>query len=738
MRFLHFFFFLLIFACPTLNWGQGLNSITFEVESYSMPFAGGLNNPQFSSIDFDRDGYLDLFVFDRACNCIALFQNLAQKDSASYIIRANWSESFPNLKNWAILKDFNSDNLPDIFSYSDIPGIDGVIVYRGILKNNSLSFEKVDINAPFNLIHYMQPSGALTPLYVSKIDYPAIEDVDCDGDVDLVTFNSGGGVIEFYKNLSIEKGFNLDTLIFERADRCWGGLYESGISEQINLSPNLGECFENVAPTEEILPRHAGSTLLILDTNGDEIKDLFLGDISFSNLSLLTNAGDCETSWFNHQEVHYPESDLPVQINIFPVAFSMDLNNDRFLDLIVTSNDRLNGDDQQNIWWYKGTESSFLSNPKLQDKSFLIKEMIDLGRSSSIVLEDVTGDGLKDMIMSGDQKLNDLLNSKLFLFQNIGTSSDPRFKLIDSDYLGLSDFNFTSSFVPAIGDIDGDGVSDFIVGEQSGSLFFGKGTLNDNGVLTVTNWQFPFEDIDVGNYSHPFIFDFNKDGFGDLFIGEQTGNINYLQNSGETDNWFTNSLKELPNSEFFGNIDARFPGYFFGFSSPFIFENEEGVHLLTGSEAGFFKHYISFDRSNNFVELTDQITSLNAGARTTPFLTDIDEDGYLEMFTGNYRGGALIYSTPLLIQNKVAVKSEHNGDISIFPNPTKGVISLKADNLFNEEIELIVYDIKGRIILYQKHFNPKISSFTIEKNGVYVVQVIESQQVIFNQKVIVY
>ena len=738
MRFLQKFFILFFFGYHGLIWGQESNSITFEVESYSMPFAGGMNNPQFSSIDFDRDGHFDLFAFDRACNCITLFQNLGQSDSAKYFIRPNWSESFPKLKNWAILKDFNNDGLTDIFSYSDIPGIDGIIVYRGFFKNDSLVFKKMDLNAPFNLIHYVQPSGALTPLYVSKIDYPAIEDVDCDGDIDIVTFNSGGGVVEFYKNLAVEKGLNLDTLIFERADRCWGGIYESGISEQIDLSPNPGECFENITLPEEILPRHAGSTLLILDTNGDQIKDLFLGDISFTNLSLLVNAGDCETSWFNHQEIHYPESNVPVQIDIFPVAFSMDINNDKLLDLIVTSNDRLNGDDQQNIWWYKGTENSFLSDPELQNKSFLIEDMIDFGRSSSILLEDVTGDGLKDLIMSGDQKLNGLATSKLFLFQNIGTFSIPRFKLIDSDYLGLSSFNFTSSFVPAMGDINGDGILDVIVGEQSGSLFFGKGSFEGNGVLTVTNWQFPFGDIDVGNYSHPFIFDFNKDGFGDLFIGEQAGNINYLENSGAIDNWFTNSLNQSPNLEYFGNIDARFPGYFFGFSSPFIFENEEGVHLITGSEAGFFKHYISFDHSNNFIEITDQISNLDAGARTKPFLTDINEDGYLEMFTGNYRGGALVYSTSLLVQNNVAVKEHQYENFNISPNPTTGIISLKGENSLGENLELFVYNINGSIILYQKFFNPNSGRITIEKKGVYVVQLKNSQKVIFAQKVMVY
>lgn len=738
MRISHKIFFFILLLFQHIGRTQEIENISFEVESYSMPFAGGINNPQFSSIDFNLDGFSDLLVFDRACNCITLFENLKQNHTPQFLIRNEWKKNFPKLKNWVIMKDYNGDGIPDIFSYSDIPGIDGILVYRGFQKEDSLSFERLNIHPTFNLIHYQQASGALTPLYVSKIDYPAVEDVDCDGDLDVVTFNSGGGVIEFYKNVALERGFSLDTLIFERADRCWGGLYESGISEVIDLSPNPGECFENLTDPEEILPRHAGSTLLVIDANGDQVKDLFLGDISFNNLSLLTNGGDCEISWFNQQEIHYPESDQPLQINIFPVAFSMDLDNDRLLDLVVASNDRLNGDDQENIWWYKGTEQDFLSKPQLQSKTFLVEEMIDLGRSSSMVVVDVTGDGLKDIIISGDQKIKDNIVSRLFLFENIGNQMVPRFELADEDYLGLSEYNFTAAFAPAIGDIDGDGVADVIIGEQSGSLFFGKGEINEQGALAVGNWQYPFEDIDVGNYSQPFIFDLNKDGFGDLFVGEQMGNINYLQNTGEANDWFENTLNQPPNSEYFGNIDARFPGYFFGYSSPFIFENEQGIHLITGSEAGNFKHYLRSGAVDEFKEIVDPITTVQSGAKTTPYLTDINEDGYLEFFTGNYRGGSLIYTTSLLIQNRVAVEEQFRSEITVFPNPSNGFFQVKMENPIQENADVAIYDLKGRRIFYQNNFNLNLNEINLEYKGVCLLQIIINQQVYSTQKVIIY
>jgi len=52
--------------------------------------------------------------------------------------------------------------------------------------------------------------------------YPAMADIDNDGDLDLLTFFGLGSYVEYHKNLSVEKYGTCDSLDFILTDKCWG------------------------------------------------------------------------------------------------------------------------------------------------------------------------------------------------------------------------------------------------------------------------------------------------------------------------------------------------------------------------------------------------------------------------------------------------------------------------------------------------------------------------------------
>src|SRR3990172_4498071 len=92
------------------------------------PWAGGLNFIQASAIDLNLDGIKDLFIFDRTGNKIRTFINNGTVNAVDYTYASHYESIFPNLHDWALLRDYNCDGKEDIFSYSDIGG--GFKVYK--------------------------------------------------------------------------------------------------------------------------------------------------------------------------------------------------------------------------------------------------------------------------------------------------------------------------------------------------------------------------------------------------------------------------------------------------------------------------------------------------------------------------------------------------------------------------------------------------------------------------------
>jgi len=292
------------------------------------PWAGGLNYPQFSELDYDYDGDQDLIAFDRSNDQLRVFEHSVQSGQHSYRWNPYGGSLFPSDVRYRMyLADYNLDGKNDLFTY----GIGGVKVYR----NTGSLGTGLQWTLEKNLL-YSDYNGLFMGLYVSSADIPAIVDVDGDQDLDILTFSIAGDHVEYHKNMSKEMYGHCDSLIFELKNRCWGGFNESVTTNAITLFSTSSLCSTGNVPNPEmpeiIKPEdeekaHAGSTLLALDFDNNQVLDLLIGDVAYGNLNKLVNGGTNPNtnSAMVSVDPAFPSNSVPLNLQLFPGAYYVDV-----------------------------------------------------------------------------------------------------------------------------------------------------------------------------------------------------------------------------------------------------------------------------------------------------------------------------------------------------------------------------------------------------------------------------
>ena len=532
---------------------------------------------------------------------------------------------------------YNAKFEADPFVFQEVRDLDAEMGVCADMDNDGdLDF----VSGGYTGLHYYQNTGNNTDAYFVEIENvfanvvagenpsPALGDLDGDGDFDLVFGLSEDGRVKYIPNT----GNSTAPQFLEANSAIW---FDVGLF----------------------------AYPVLFDLDGDKLTDLLIGKDGHG-FDFYQNTGDSSNFVWTNKSSLFQNVGTDTYWNSPSLV---DLTGDGRIDLLY-------GTASGPIKFYKNTGTN--AAPIWAENTTLFGGTIDIGGASSPVLFDFDSDGDFDLF-SGSQM------GDIKYFENTGNKSSPAW-LEKSSIFSSIDHSIYSAVT--VGDLNNDGIPELIVGDLSGNIYAHK--KSGTYYPTIPNL---LNEFNFGGWSVPRLIDFDFDNDLDLIVGNENGDLAYLENSGTPDSAAWTKI-----DDFFGNLNGESNCVPY----PVDYDSDGDYDLFLGNIWSEMNYYENND--NSFTLNNSAIEGILVGQNAAPALADLDNDGDLDIIVGNY-GGTFNYYTNMSTVDVKELNSKIPNSFELFqnyPNPFNPSTTIKYSIPNNERnempnVKLIAFDILG-------------------------------------------